>query len=213
MAPASGARARALVILLHGYASKGDDLIQLASIWKTGAPGAAFLAPNGPEPAREPPGTFQWWSAARGTVNRAERLRIARPIIDEFIDAQLQTHGLSESQLVLVGFSQGTTAALHVALGRERAIAGVIGFSGMLSDPDSLGAHIRSKPPVLLVHGAADTVVPPSRLEEARTALAPLGFDLTTHLSPGLGHSIDIGGTRAATKFLARVLPAAAAGG
>ena len=36
--PASGVAARALVILLHGYGSNGDDLIGLAPYWRDALP-------------------------------------------------------------------------------------------------------------------------------------------------------------------------------
>ena len=205
--PAAGGNPDALVVLLHGYASKGDDLIQLASIWRNAAPGAAFVAPNGPTPCAQDPASFQWWPPARGKgVDRSERLRATRPLIDAYVDEHLKRHGLPDHRLVLVGFSQGTTAALHVALGRERRIGGVIGFSGTLSDPESLEPHMRTKPPVLMVHGDADEVVPVQRLHEARAALEARDFDLTTHVAAGLGHSIDLGGARQAIRFLERVL-------
>lgn len=207
--PAAGRPADALVVLLHGYASKGQDLIQLASMWRDVAPGAVFLAPNAPHPCAEIPGAFQWWPPARGQgVDRSERLRATRPMLDAYLDAALARHGVPESRLVLAGFSQGTTAALHVALGRPRAIAGVIGFSGTLSNPESLEPHLTSRPPVLLIHGDADDIVPVERLHEARAALEARDFDVTAHVSPSLGHSIDLGGIRQAMRFLKRVLGA-----
>jgi phospholipase/carboxylesterase len=106
----------------------------------------------------------------------------------------------------LVGFSQGTMMALHVAPRRSQAMAGVIGYSGMLADTEGLGQELRSRPPVLLVHGDADPMVPVAALGAAEAVLRPLGFDIATHVSPGLGHSIDEAGLRLGGQFLHRVL-------
>jgi phospholipase/carboxylesterase len=48
LAPASGAKPRSLVVLLHGYGSNGDDLISLAPLVQHLLPDAAFVAPNAP---------------------------------------------------------------------------------------------------------------------------------------------------------------------
>lgn len=80
----------------------------------------------------------------------------AAPAIDFFLTEELARLDLLDDRLLLIGFSQGTMMALHVGLRRERAVAGIIGYSGMLVAADRLAADIRSSPPVLLVHGTAD---------------------------------------------------------
>src|SRR5471032_3024039 len=154
--PASGATARSLVILLHGYGSNGDDLISLAPHWRGVLPATVFVAPNAPEPCPGAPGGYQWWaltSPDRG--GRAAGAARAAPVLDAFIDAELARHGLTEAQLALVGFSQGTMMALQVGPRRLRALAGIVGYSGMLADPEALASEVRTRPPVLLVHGDA----------------------------------------------------------
>jgi phospholipase/carboxylesterase len=204
MAPASGAPARSLVILLHGYGSNGDDLIGLAPHWRGALPATAFVAPNAPEPCPGAPGGYQWWALTGG--DRAKGAASAAPVLDAFIDAELARHGLDESRLALVGFSQGTMMALQVGPGRPRALAGIVGYSGMLADEAGLAAVGVTRPPVLLVHGDADPMIPVAALQRASDALTRNGFEVQTHVSPGLGHSIDLAGLQLGERFLARVL-------
>ena len=202
VAPASGGPARSMVILVHGYGSNGEDLIGLVPHWRDALPDTVFISPTAPQPCRDSPGGFQWWPVWGG--DRLAGVRGAAPVLDDFIDAELAAHGLTEDRLALVGFSQGTMMSLHVAPRRKRQLAGVVGYSGMLIDaePD----EIRTRPPILLVHGDADPMVPVAAFHRAEAALKDLGFDLATHVSPGLGHSIDLPGLKLGGAFLSKVL-------
>lgn len=205
--PAAGGDPRAIVILLHGYGSNGDDLIGLAPYWRNVLPHAVFVAPNAPQECPGAPDGYQWWALTDFSPQaRAAGVRSAAPTVNAFIDAQLAHYGLTDDRLALVGFSQGTMMALHVAPRRGKTMAGLIGYSGMLADADGLAAEVRSKPPMLLVHGDADPMVPVAALAGAEAALRPLGFDLKTHVSPGLGHGIDDVGLHLGGEFLKRVL-------
>ena len=205
--PASGAAPRSMVILLHGYGSNGDDLIGLAPYWRAALPDTVFISPNAPQPCPGAPGGRQWWALTDFSPQaRAAGVRQAAPVVDAFIDEQLAAYGLSEDRLALVGFSQGTMVALHVGPRRERQLAGVIGYSGMLSDPESLAAEVRSKPPVLLVHGDADPMVPVAALDPAVAALKTAGVEVEAYVSRGLEHSIDQAGLQLGGQFLSRVL-------
>ena len=205
--PASGAAPRSMVILLHGYGSNGDDLIGLAPYWRAALPDTIFISPNAPQPCPGAPGGRQWWALTDFSPQaRAAGVRQAAPVVDAFIDEQLAAYGLSEDRLALVGFSQGTMVALHVGPRRERQLAGVIGYSGMLSDPESLAAEVRSKPPVLLVHGDADPMVPVAALDPAVAALKTAGVEVEAYVSRGLEHSIDQAGLQLGGQFLSRVL-------
>jgi phospholipase/carboxylesterase len=202
VAPASGGAPRSMVIFTHGYGSNGEDLIGLAPYWRAALPDTVFVAPNAPEPCPGAPGGYQWWPI--GGPDRVSGVRAAAPALDAFIDAELARHGLTEDRLALVGFSQGTMMALHVAPRRARQLAGVVGFSGALIDPGAAG--VLTHPPILLVHGDADPMVPVAALGNAETALKGLGFDVATHVSRGLGHSIDMPGLQLGEAFLKRVL-------
>ena len=200
--PASGGAPRSIVILAHGYGSNGEDLIGLAPHWRQALPDTLFIAPNAPEPCADAPGGYQWWPV--WSADRREGVRNAAPVLDAFIDAELARHGLAEDRLALVGFSQGTMLSLYVGPRREKQIAGIVGYSGMMIEGDE--AELRTRPPVLLVHGDVDPMIPIAAFQRAEAALKRLGFPLTTHISRGLGHSIDIDGLRLGGAFLARVL-------
>jgi phospholipase/carboxylesterase len=203
--PAAGVKTTSLVILLHGYGSNGEDLIGLAPHWQGLLPTTAFVSPNAPQPCPGAPGGYQWW-ALHGGGDRAAGANQAAPILNAFIDAELARYGLTETELALVGFSQGTMMALHVGPRRPRQIAGIVGYSGMLADPMGLAAPGISHPPILLIHGDADPMIPIAAFHRARDALVRDGFTVESHVSAGLGHSIDLAGLQLGGQFLARVL-------
>ena len=130
----------------------------------------------------------------------------AAPAIDAFIDRKLRQHALTEAQLAIVGFSQGTMMALHVGLRRRQQVAGIVGYSGMLTGAHELGHAEITKPPVLLVHGSADAIVPVAATHTAKSDLERLGIDVTVHVSPGLGHSVDPFGLKLGGEFLNKSL-------
>jgi phospholipase/carboxylesterase len=201
--PPSGAAPRSLVILLHGYGSNGEDLIGLVPYWRTALPDTLFLAPDAPQPCPGVPGGRQWWPLTSLTPQaRAAGVRVSAPELNAFIDAQLAKYDLGEDRLALVGFSQGTMMALHVGPRRQSALAGIVGYSGMLADSDALAAEGVNKPPVLLVHGDADDVLPVAALHQADECLRALGFEVAAHVSCGLGHSLDDQGLQLGARFL-----------
>jgi phospholipase/carboxylesterase len=206
-APAAGGAPLSMVVLLHGYGSNGDDLIGLAPYWRDALPRTIFLAPNAPQVCPGAHGGYQWWPLTDlSPEGRASGVRQSGPALNAYLDAQLARYGLSDGQLALVGFSQGTMMALQVGPRRTKSLAGVLGYSGMLVDPGALAAEVRTKPPVLLIHGDADPMVPFTAMSQAEAALAAAGFKIETHTARGLGHGIDDAGLRLGQQFLGEVL-------
>jgi phospholipase/carboxylesterase len=209
--PASGGKAKQLVIFLHGWCSEGSNLIDLGQQWKDLLPDAAFAAPNAPTAC--PDGGFQWYEGDRWRKKGADgddewdegvNWRKA-PMLNAFIDAELAALGLADSDLALAGFSQGALMALHVGLRRPRQIGAIVSFSGQLFEPSRLTTEIASRPPVLLVHGDADDRLPVSSLETAKTALTALGVSVEGHICPGMAHTINEEATGFSGHFLAKV--------
>jgi len=184
--------AKALVVFLHGLGADGNDLISLAPMLAPLLPDTAFVAPHAPFPCDMAPMGRQWFSLqTREPEELLAGVRNVAPLLDAFLDAELANYGLSDDRLALVGFSQGTMTALHTVLRRPKACAVVVGFSGALLVPEILGEEIASRPPVLLVHGDADPVVPFVALAAAEEGLQLNGIPVAAYGRPGLGHGID----------------------
>jgi phospholipase/carboxylesterase len=209
LAPRSGS-ARQLVVFLHGYGADGNDLIEIGRAWQPLLPQVAFVSPHAPEPCGQAPTGRQWFPLTfRDPNERWIGVNKAAPVLERFLDAELNRHSLPASALALVGFSQGTMMALHVGLRRAVSPAAIVGYSGLLVAPpdgnlETLAAEIKSRPPVLLVHGDRDDLIPPQALFQATQGLAALGVSVEWHLSAGIGHGIDAEGLRHGGEFLAR---------
>jgi phospholipase/carboxylesterase len=198
VAPASGGRARQLVVLLHGLGADGADLIDLAPHWAAALPDAAFVAPNAPEACDMSPFGRQWFSLQDRTPARIEAgLRAVRPVLEAFLERELTRHALPPEALALVGFSQGCMLALFAGLRMARGPAAILGYSGALVAPESLATDALARPPVLLVHGEADEVVPAARSRAAESALRAAGLPVRALYRPGLAHGIDAEGLAA----------------
>lgn len=207
-APASGKKAEQLVILVHGYGADGSDLIGLTPFLARVLPYATFVAPNAPERCDMSPMGYQWFPITQfDPSSRLTGVQSAAPILDQFIDEELASHGLTEENLVLVGFSQGTMMSLHVALRRPAQVAGILGFSGLLAGPELLADQAVSKPPVLLIHGDMDDMLPVQNLHDAVSALTAVDINVEWHVSQGAGHTIAQDGLELGMDFLGRLFP------
>ncbi len=211
LAPQSG-KAKHLVVFLHGYGADGNDLIDIGRAWAALLPDAAFVSPHAPRPCGQAPMGREWFPLTfRDPNERWNGVNMAAPELNAFLDAELARLGLAPSALALVGFSQGTMMSLHVGLRRAVAPAAIVGYSGMMAipegaDPDTFVAEIRSRPPVLLVHGDQDPLIPVQALFETAQNLAALDVPTEWHISPGVGHGIDQEGLRQGGEFLTRRL-------
>ena len=205
--PSNGKKVNGLVILLHGYGADGNDLIGLAPMIARDLPEVGFVSPHAPFPCEMSPYGRQWFSLGdRSKESMLAGVTMASQVLNAFIDEELEKNNLSPDRLALVGFSQGTMLSLFVGPRRETPIAGVVGYSGRLIAPELLAQDIKTKPPVTLIHGASDDMVPASSLEDAVNGLTAVGIETSSELRPGLGHSIDEEGLNIGCAFLKRVL-------
>ena len=198
--------ARQVVVFLHGYGADGNDLLGLADTLLPHMPDTVFVAPNAPEQSRVNPFGFQWmpvpWMDGSSPEAAAASLVSSVVRLNAYLDQVLDDEGLGADRMILFGFSQGTTMALHVAPRRAEQVAGVVGFSGLLLEPDRLADEAVAKPPVVLLHGDQDQMVPPESLGIAADALQSAGFEVFTHIMTGTAHGIAADGLSVALAFM-----------
>ncbi len=204
-AAASG-KGTSLVVFLHGYGANAQDLLGLADPLAPHMPDTVFVAPDAPEQCAGSPMGYQWfpipWIDGSSEEDSAAGMERAVGDLNAYLDTVMQEEGISADKTVLFGFSQGTMMALYVAPRRSEAVAGVVGFSGRLMSPELLEDEAVVKPPVLLVHGDQDDVVPPASLPEAADALTAAGFEVYAHVMKGTAHGIAPDGLSVAAAFM-----------
>ena len=201
--PLSGSQAKQLVIFCHGYGADGNDLIGLANYFQQILPDAYFISPNAPESCPMNPMGYQWFDFTSNDPDLIwKKVNDAGEILNNFIDNKLNELNLSDKDLSLVGFSQGTMMSLHVGLRRSAAMSSIVGFSGRLIREDTLSDDMKSKPPIYLIHGDQDPMVPYSDTINAAKILKDLDVDVQSHISPNTPHSIAQDGLKIAINFL-----------
>ncbi len=204
--PVSGTT-RSVVVFLHGYGANGADLMGLADPLGEHMPDTLFVAPDAPEEIPGMPFGRQWfpipWIDGSSEEEAERGLMAAAADLNAYLDALMVDEDVLPEQVVLFGFSQGTMMALHVAPRREDPVAGIVAFSGRLLSPEVLKDEVLSRPPVLLVHGDADDVVPPQSLPQAAEALQEAGWrDVYAHVMKGTAHGIAPDGLQVALAFM-----------
>lgn len=201
--PLSNEAPKQLFIFLHGYGSNGEDLISLTPFFRQHFPYAQFISPDAPYQCEMSAFGYQWFSLLDHSEPAMRAgAEYVLPILDNFIDQQLERFMLKPKDLVLIGFSQGTMMSLYSALRRKKNIAAVVGFSGSLLGADLLDEEMKSKPPICLVHGMDDDVVPFECMGKAEEVLERHNVEIESHSRPNLSHSIDELGLQAAISFL-----------
>lgn len=192
-----------LVVLLHGYGDDGEGFFPIAQELSHYLPNTHFICPDAIFPFEHSPFGRQWFSLNdRSESAMLKGLDEAELQLNKFIDSVLMRFSLNDSNLALLGFSQGAMVSMHVALRRAKRLAGVVSCSGMLVSPDSLSSKLKSSPPVSLIHGMQDEVVPFAALDLSRKALENNGIVVDVLSEPGLGHSISRKGIEFGAKAL-----------
>lgn len=203
LSPASGNAPENLVVLLHGYGANGKDLMALAEHFAKDMPGTQFLLPDAPHDCEANPGGKQWFSLAKPDPElMIAGAKDVANTLNDYLNECLQTYGLSDDKMALVGFSQGTMLAIHVGLRREKPCAGIVGYSGMLLGDEKLPSEITSRPPISLIHGEDDEVISPAAMPLAIKILEECGLEIAGHLRPGLAHGVDEEGVTLGMAFL-----------
>jgi phospholipase/carboxylesterase len=198
---------RQAIILCHGYGGDGKDISVLAINWQRFLPDAIFLCPNAPEICSINPQGYQWFDLASEKEDIIlEKSLVAEEKLSKFIDQVLENFKLNETDLALVGFSQGCMMVIQVALKKKNQVNCLLGYSGKVINQKHLSNNINSKPKIFLMHGANDTIVPPTHLLEAKEYLNNHGFKIKTKLFKNCEHKIPVEGSSQGLGFLKKNL-------
>ena len=205
--PLSKNKPRQVIILCHGYGGDGKDISNLAINWQRFLPDAIFLCPDAPEVCTVNPQGYQWFDL----TTEEEKIILEKSLVAEeklniFLDQVLDNFQLAPSNLALVGFSQGCMMAIQVGLKRKEKINCLIGYSGKVINQKHLSDNIKSKPKIFLMHGANDTIVPPTHLLEAKEYLNKCGLKIKIKLFKNCDHKIPVEGSSLGLGFLKKNL-------
>ena len=167
------------VIFLHGVGGTGASMQPIADALGLTVPAHC---PDGPERFDMGPGR-QWFSV-RGVTeeNRPARVEAAMPAFIRTVKAFGDPH-----DSLLIGFSQGSIMALH-AVAAGLPVARVFALSGRLAGPI---AARTDWPPITLLHGSADPVMPLAVAQATETWLKEAGAKPALKIFDALGHNID----------------------
>jgi phospholipase/carboxylesterase len=200
------------LVFCHGYGGNSEQLRTLAETGRSCFPQAATFLAEAPTPCPRSLRALlrtarrrQWFPRHHPLPLQSPEAEAAAAGLNRQVDAELTRLDLPEEALWFVGFSQGAMVALLAGLARPVAPRGIIGVAGALLAPAGAFAP-RCHPPILLVHGAEDRVVPASHAEDAARRLGDVGIDARLTLLAGLDHDIVHAATPHISAFIAEHL-------
>lgn len=192
-----------LVVLLHGYGTNAEDFKNIGEIFAKTRQDAQIAIPNGFIPLKE--NRFKWFDLEDDDLDAwKKRIKIASDKLICYIDMQLkdinskQDKKLSYKNVVIAGFSQGGMMSLHVGLLKE--VAGVICFSGFLTDPSVVKKDAKTK--ILFTHGENDDRLWIALMKESLKQLDDNNIVYETYIEKYMGHQINLNCLNKATEFL-----------
>jgi len=207
ISPFSKNKPQQVIVLCHGYGGDGKDISTLAINWQRFLPEAIFLCPNAPEICAVNPQGYQWFDLSSDKEELIlEKSLIVEEKLNTFIDQILNNFQLEPNNLALVGFSQGCMMSIQIALKKKKQISCLIGYSGKVINQKHLSDNIHSKPKIFLMHGANDTLVPPTHLLEAKEYLVKHGLKIKTKMFKDCEHRIPVEGVSLGLEFLKKNL-------
>jgi len=201
--PSTNVKVENAIILLHGYGGDGKDINMLTLSWQRFLPNTIFLSPDGHEKCEINPLGFQWFDlTSENSKYILEQSKKAELKLKEFIDEVKDEYNLVNSQICLVGFSQGCMMALNLGFTSNNNFNCIVGFSGKVIDEEDLKNRKSSSTKTLLIHGDTDEVVSPTFLLEAKDFLIRNNVEVETKLIKNCGHQIPVEASSYALNYI-----------
>ncbi len=191
------------IILLHGYGGDGADISSIAYTWRRFIDNTVFLCPDGHQICKLNPNGFQWFDLSIDDQDYIiAEVKKAEKILIDYIGQIKKKYNLDNSQIILSGFSQGCMISINLGLICNQSFKSVIGFSGKIIDKNDLQKRIISKTDMLLFHGDADEVVPPSNLLEVKDFLERNKIKVDVNMIKNCSHHIPVEALSLALKYI-----------
>jgi len=190
-----------LLIMLHGYGSNGEDLIEIAHQWKNDFPKFCFSSPNAPYKHQNFPAGYIWFDVYSEGIpideaaeelkqkNKFDFTRSAK-MIEKHIYEMCDAYNLGLNKIFLLGFSQGSMMSIEVGTRLKDKIAGVLSLSGRIYN-ENFNETKRIKIPMLIIHGEEDNIIKKYRYKETCEVLSKSGYNVEKHLIKSMGHTIN----------------------
>jgi phospholipase/carboxylesterase len=181
-----------LLLLLHGYGSNEEDLFSFAPELPDDCFVISVRAPYNLEPYGN-----AWYAihfdADENKFSDNEQAKESVEIIATFIDEIVKQYPIDESNVTLIGFSQGAILSYATALTYPEKVRKVAALSGYLNQeilPQKLNMEAISHLKLFISHGSVDQVIPVEWARKAKPALENLGLSVEYQEYP-MGHGVS----------------------
>jgi phospholipase/carboxylesterase len=177
--------ASVVVILLHGRGASARSILSLGD--ELSMPDVAYLAPQATRRSWYPESFMAPIEQNEPALSSA--LQVVSDTIGTVTDA-----GLSEEEVVLLGFSQGACLATEYVARHPQRYGGVVGLSGGLIGPEGTDFDYDGTldgTPVFLGCSDQDPYIPLERVEETADVLRGMSATVTKRIYEGMGHTTN----------------------
>lgn len=189
-------KACATVIWLHGLGADANDFAPIVP--QLALPenfNIRFIFPNAPHIPVTINANYimpAWYDILELTEERVinqQQLQESSNYIHSLIDAEVSA-GISASNIILIGFSQGGAVAYHAALSYPERLAGIAGLSTYFPTSDLFRAHpSNTQQHILICHGTQDQMVVERQGQVSAQRLESMNHNISYKSYP-MGHEV-----------------------
>lgn len=194
-----------LILLLHGYGQDGAYMMHKCGETLAGYfPKSLILAPSSPYRCKQFPDGFDWLRFDGPWIpkHKVEALKSMLAILREYLAEEIEIHGLSLQDVIIMGFSQGSRLGLELSTSLPSPIKGVVACFTSAQKPERFLVERVTKPRMRLIHCKGDPLIPYTECLYAEKKLKEEGYDVEIAILPGGGHRLSPEVVEAAVTFI-----------
>ncbi len=210
----TGAQPTHSILWMHGLGADGNDFVPIIHELELPPDTAIrFIFPHAPkQPVSINQGFIMraWYDIKHANLNHYEDeagIRSSQHAITAMIERENQ-RGISSTNIVLAGFSQGGVMALQVGLRHPDKLGGIMALSSYLPLAHTLAKEAHNaniSTSIFMAHGSYDPIVPILLAKTSRQQLVEAGYQVEWHEYP-MEHSVCAEELADISKWLRQVL-------